>query len=217
MSLAEGSVGPIILGDAAPAALRFGRTRGLVVSDAHGKYHESAIRKNVFSIMTPVAGTTIVAANVSPVAAGAATILTLWNPADSGFDLSIIKAWLLFISGTPGAGAFVYNTHTKVGVITAAENAAAAPNYASGAKSIAKGFSQTALTGGGAGLLLRPFAASFAGAIAATTPGQVVSDPVDGEIIVPPDAALTIAAPATGTTCIVVAGITYEQVQKPNS
>jgi hypothetical protein len=55
----------------------------------------------------------------------------------------------------------------------------------------------------------------FAGALAATTPGQTAVDNVDGAIVVPPGGLLTIAPPAAGTTHIVGAGIQYAEVPLP--
>jgi hypothetical protein len=58
----------------------------LVTADGHGRYGEMGARGFVFSGGTGAAGTTIVAANNTPVAAAAASILSLYNPIGSGVD-----------------------------------------------------------------------------------------------------------------------------------
>jgi hypothetical protein len=215
----EGRVGPNIASDGSEDAVRLGRDLSVIVSDGHGSNYEACSRGRIFSAMTSAAGTTIVAANVTPVAAAAATILSIYNPASSGVNVEILKTWVNFISGTPGAGAFVYNVAFMQNISASSNNQGVAglspvPNLPNGGVGSAKAFVQTALTGGtGAQILLRPMGISlFAAAIAGTTPVLAFYDPVDGEIVLPPGALLSIAAPAVGTTVLVAAGITFQEV-----
>lgn len=215
----QGRVGPIQTTDGAEDAMRIGKDGSQIVCDGHGRYYEATSRGRVFSGMTAPGGTTGVAANNTPIAAAAASILTVYNPLNSGVNLEILKAWLNFVSGTPAAGAYVYN-YAFAQNITATQNnggtAGAMPqaNIAQGGSSAGRIFTQTALTGGvGAQVLLRPFGASlFAAAIGGTTPQLNFLDLVDGEIVLPPGALLSIAAPGTGTSVIVVAGFTWQEV-----
>lgn len=208
-------VGPVVAGDGNEEALRAGRDGGLVVNEGRPRFAEYAARGLVFAGMTAVAGTTVVAANNSPIAAAAATVLSLYNPIGSGVDLELLKAWLNHISGTPAAGAWVYNVMYNQTITAAANNggtAGATPVSSFGQQSPSgRIFTQTALTGGvNAQVLYRPFgSAQFAGALAATTPGQAVYDPIDGEIVLPPGGLLSIASPGTGTTHIVAAGLCW--------
>lgn len=193
--------------------LRLGNSLEQIIGDAHGRYSEAGRLGRVHTVTTAVAGTTVVAGNVSPVAAAAASILSLWNPTGSGMELSILRVILAFISGTPGAGPWVLNGAGGQ-VITATENAAPVCHRSGFARSVAKGFTQTALTGSGLQALLRFIggAVLFAGAIAATTPGQGVQDELAGDVHVPEGGLLSIAAPAVGTTLIVAAAITFEEI-----
>ena len=217
----EGHVGPVVVADGNDQQIRQAKDSALVVTDAHGRFYEAASRGQVFSGMTAVAGTTVVAANNTPVAAGAASILSLYNPLGSTVYIELLKTFLMLVSGTPAAGAYVYNTAFNQN-ITATQNngnsSGAAPqsNVASGAAGIGKIFTQTALTGSGAQVLLRPVGiAPFAGAIAATSAGLIITDVSDGDIVLPPGGLLTIASPGTGTTQVVAAGFEWNEVKQP--
>ncbi len=212
-------VGPVPITDGAGLdRLRQGRQGEQIVATGHGDYYEQASRSEVFSAFTAQTGTTIVSGNVAPPAAAAATVLSILNPIDSGVNLEILRGWVMHISGTPGAGAFFWCGTAAGASITAATNATARSTVAGGAKaSVASVWTQTALTGGTVHTNLRPFpTAQFAGAIAATTPGQVAIDEVRGSIVVAPGGVLTIAPAATGTTHIVVAGIEWAEVKRPS-
>lgn len=215
----QGRVGLATANDGVEDNLRLDRTTAQVVSQGRGRYSEAGSRGLIFAGMTPVAGTTVVAANNSPVAAAAATVLSLYNPMGSGIDLEVLKAWLNHISGTPAAGAWVYNVAYAQSITAVQNNAAvgAAPVGANnGVAGVGQIFAQTGLTGGvGAQRLYRPFGSSqFAAAIAATTPGQAVYDLVDGEIVLPPGGLLSIASPGTGTTHVVAAGFCWQETRR---
>jgi len=208
----EGQVGPRIVQDGGNTELRLSRMGSAVVQPAHSKYYEAASRAKLFTISTATAGTTIVSANAAPPAAAAATILSLYNPFGSNINAIIVKTVLQNISGTPGAGAFMYCV-SWANRITAAQNATPRCNYIGGANPICQGYTQTALTGGLVHVVLRAIGfASFAGAVAAANPGIANVDYVDGEIVVPPGGVLTIADAATGTSHVVAASITWEEV-----
>jgi len=211
----EGVVGPrAYLSDGASnIAIRLDRTASQVVADGRPRYAELAARGQVFAFGTALAGTTIVAANNAPIAAAAASILTLFNPQGSGFNYEIIKGVLHGISGTPAAGAWVWNAAYGQ-TITAAEGASPTKPICTlnGSGSEAKGFTQAALTGSGAQVFIRPFGKSFfAGALAATSPLDAV-DEVAGDLICPPGGIVSIASPGTGTTMIVAAAIIFARV-----
>lgn len=211
----EGRVG--LIGPAADGSLidhpRIGRFFEQMISNLRGKYAEQAARGLIMAVSTAVTGTTVAAGNVAPPAAAAATVLSLYNPMNSGVDLEVLKVFLQHISGTPGAGAWMHCLSYSP-AITATENAAPACSNG-GTDGAAKGFTQTALTGGAVHTNYRAFGGMFAGAIAATTPGQFQVDDVDGEIILPPGYVLSIAAPAAGTSHVVAASIVFAEVPRP--
>jgi hypothetical protein len=211
----KGRVGPATSGTGSHQTARLATDAAVVVAPAHGPWAEYASRGLVFAGMTALGGTTVVAANNSPVAAAAATILSLYNPLNSQLDIEVIATKLAFVSGTPAAGAWVYNIAYNQ-AITAIQNnggtTGARPVSANGGGSgVGVIYTQTALTGGvGAQVLYRPIGnALFAGAIAATTPNLGHTDEVNGEIVLPPGGLLTVASPGTGTTVIVAAGFVW--------
>lgn len=186
------------------------------------KYQLLAQQGKVFQVSGAQAGTTIAAGHVAPPAAGAATLLSLLNPASSNVNLEIIQATLGHVSGTPGAGTFTYCQALQNEAVTAAEAVAVKKSlYAKGSPStVAKAWSATTLTGSVVHTVMAHFpSATFAGALAATSEGtarSVVHD-VDGLIVVPPGWMLTIAPAATGTTHVVAVSITYAEVASGNN
>lgn len=209
--LAEGRVGARVFGDGAQAEARMDRTAAMVVTDGHARYAELCRRGMVYATTTALAGTTVVAGNVSPVAAGAASILSIYNPPGSSRIYEVWKGFVSVVSGTPGAGVMVWNGGPTA-VITATTNAVAANQGLSAAVGTARCFTQTALTGSSAQSLIRMMPAShFAGTVAAANTLNFV-DLVDGDLMVPEGAVLSIAAPAAGTTWILAAGIVWAEI-----
>ena len=206
-------VGPRLRGDLFDT-FRAGARGELIVGNLRGKWSEMAQRGLVGAVSTPLAGTTIAAGNVAPPAAAAATVLTLYNPPESGIELEILKVIVHHISGTPGAGAWAHCIAQCIGAtkITAAQNATPVGSRALALMN-AQGFTQTALTAGGAHSTYRAFAGTFAGALAASSPGQVIVEEVDGEIVVPAGFAYTPAPPAAGTSHVVGVTIVFAQDQ----
>jgi len=187
-----------------------------IVGELSGRFYESSVNKQVFSVCTAVAGTTVVAGNNTPPAAAAATILSLYNPAGSGKNMEVFKVTFNQLSGTPAAGGLWLATAFNA-TITATANATPVSNYASGKGSDAKGFTQTALTGGPAHVTLRSIAGSgaFAGAIAATGVGITGAEDLEGAVVVPPSGVLSVASSGTGTTHIVNACLHYREAPVP--
>lgn len=215
--LSSGVVGlasPVADGSDTP--LRQARNRELVVVSGHGDYAEPSSRGFIYQGMTTIVGTTVVAANNSPVAAAAATILTLYNPLNSGVNLELLRTYIHFISGNPGTGAFAYNMAWGQN-ITATQNntgVAGAPPVCplNGQSGKGKIFTQTALTGGTtAQTLTRSITSSFSANIAASSSQQIAVDEVRGEIVIPPGGLISIASPATGTNTVIVASFAWQE------
>jgi hypothetical protein len=208
----QGQVGPRVVADGGSTEFRQSRMSALVTVPCHATYAETNSRGAMFTIATAAAGTTVVAANNAPPAAAGATILSLHNPIGSTVNAILCKTVIGNVSGTPGAGAFTYCVAWGARV-TAAQNAVPRCNLLSGRNPVCYGYTQTALTTGTVHTVLRPIGiASFAGAIAATTTELAVVENVDGEIVIPPGGILTIASAATGTTHIVYASMTWEEM-----
>ena len=78
-----GKVGPISASDGVTNPFRLGKTSALVTSDAHGKYHEAASRRKIFSNYAPAVAMSV------PATAAIGNIV--YNPPNSGVLMSILK------------------------------------------------------------------------------------------------------------------------------
>jgi uncharacterized protein (UPF0548 family) len=197
---------------------RVSETGALVVTDGRSRFSEPTTRNQVFSVTTALAGTTVVAANVAPPAAGAATVLSILNPLGSGVNLAIVQGYVRTISATTGgAGAWAWCGAIANTAITAAE-ATALKRAAVVGQGVAafKAWSQAALTGGPVHKLVRPFPlARVAAAAAATSWSLDAVDNVDGALVVGPGGLLTLAPAAVGTSVVVGAGVVLIQTALP--
>jgi hypothetical protein len=167
-------------------------------------------RGNLFTLSTVITGVTVAAGHVAPPGAAAATTLTLLNPSTSTMNFEIVKVFVSQLTGTPATGAWAYCMANSAASVSAVANVTAAPLYSGNQVSVAKGYSNTALTGGPVhtqnGLIP---AAVFAGALTAAS--NFVDTP-NREIVVAPGWMLTIAPPGAGTSLVVVAQIIYAEV-----
>lgn len=215
--LPQSMIGALVQGDGvAQTPTRKGRTNAQVVTDAHGRFHEAASRLKIFFISNGFLGVTSAAAWLTPVAAAAATLLTLYNPGNSGVLASILQAKVALLSGTTEVGEYVWNYHVNT-TITATPNAVSKCTNigAAGAGTTpagnCRGFANTALTGGVAGLEGPPIQTLN------VATGNDFAQPIDGSVIVPQQCAATIGAPTNGTSAVVYGAILYEEVPIPSA
>ncbi len=206
-------------------AFRASEDSALVISDGHSRWYESTSRGLIYTATTIFTGTTLVAGNmcddinnVGP-AAAAATVLTLLNPVGSGVNLEILQGWVATFSSV-GENPYwwVWCGQTPGVSITAAEAVAIKrPNFIGQTTTRAKAWSQTALTGGKAHVLVRPFPYNRVGTGDPNEPDRLTVDNVDGSLVIPEGAAVTIAPGGgnPGTSWVVGAGIQYAEVLKP--
>ena len=209
----QGTVGPPSTGQIGPgtaANVRLGGLADLVLSELQGRYYENTYRGNTWSAAAAAVGATIIAANASPVGAGAAALFALYNVAGNALNAVIKRVIINTISGTPGGG-FVWNVIATPAGITATANVTPINNKTfAAAGSMMRIFSQTALTGSVLSTMFRPIGGPAA--IAAGAGLYSVVEETAGDIIVPPGGALIIANTATGTTHVVCCGLTWDEV-----
>jgi hypothetical protein len=211
-TVAELNVGPVIKADGAQAIQRMGREGETITIELGGKYEESTERNQTFSVTTALAGVTVAATHVSPIAANTGTpIIAIVNPANSGKNAAITKAQCAWVSGTAGAGGLAWNIGCG-SAITAATTVPIANNGSSASSSM-RGIAGTAITSGPVGVLLKPVqnCTVFAAAIAATTVGSNCSEEVEGNIVVPPGCWAGIAAATAGTSPIVQCSLSWRE------
>lgn len=186
---------------------RSGSFRETVVSQAHGKYHEAAIRGSLFAVANATTGAAILTgfAAVPPI--------LLSNPLNSGRRFSIKKVSIAYVSGTMGAGCFwhgLYQNLTSAPVVGA--GAVITPVCLDGgnlATSAARAF--TIPTSPATALGLWPIGSIFA-ELATTANGlQPLIEDVDGAIVLEPGNSYSVLYVGTaGTSPVVVCGIVYE-------
>jgi len=210
----QGQVGQQAVAKGTSTTVRMSAQGELVVSELHGKYAESSLNGNNFH--ANIAGVGITLATTSAIgaavpAAGAATpILALMNPVNSGVNLVINRTKVLTLSGTPGGGfmfgylngqAASYTGASSKGVqastLQAVSKASVIANAALAGTSIV--VSELRQIGGPA-------------AVAAGAGVYTVDEETAGDVIVPPGAILGIFAQAAGTTHVVKASLSWEEV-----
>lgn len=103
-----GEVGPQPGSDGVNSFVRQGKSGEVIVTELHGKYFEQSYRNNVF-VATQTAG--VLLATV----AGTAPSFSLFNPAQSGKYLSLIRfdMVLTVAAGTPVIGAYMLTVNTN--------------------------------------------------------------------------------------------------------
>lgn len=211
----EGKVGPQTIQDGSLSQPRLSKDGSVVSVDGHARYQEAAYRGNVYHLSTAAAGVTVAAANVFSASAGQ-PIVGILNPANSGKVAVILRAMAQFASGTAAAGGLVWGflppTVTGGLAVTAAGTPAGvnAATLATGQHAV-KTFVNAALTGGGAGGLLRFIGGPTTGALAANA-NVTLQEETAGDIFCPPGCMVGIFATAAGTSPIVVASMSWEEI-----
>jgi hypothetical protein len=215
MSQVESRVGPQTLADGSQQPMRLGRSGEGVTQDLHGRFHEAVFRGNVYSMSTAAAGITVPATtSVSPIPATTGKpLLSLYNPANNGFNLSILRVVATTVSGTP-AGPFAYNfcANAASNALVSTWTPGAGINmktFVAGGTAVCGNFQ--VLTGGTVGgTMLRPMAGMAAVAVGAGMAGSC--EDVAGEILVVPGNAFWLASLGAGTSHVAAFSITWEEI-----
>lgn len=184
---------------------RADRNGALVVSQGSADLAEMVINGQVMTAVNAVAGT-------APGTALATTApLSLWNPPGSGKNLVILHASLGYVSGTLGAGCWVFAQTPQATLPTGTELTPVA-NLLGAPRGVGRAF-----TGANAvssvPTIVRPTFST--GPILATTTFQPVEfvDDVKGGIVVTPGNALVLTfIGGAGTTPLVIHCIKYAEV-----
>lgn len=202
---AEVRTGPVISADGSINPARGARTGELVVTDAHGRYHEATIRSTVFSGSIVGQVTTVGLATTY-------TGLCLSNPINSGRNLSILSVGYAFIVAF-AAGAVVglmtgFNGATNVTQTTPVTTRS---QYFSGAGG-GVGLLASAATLPTAPTLNQVLAAGLTGAITTATvvPSGIVQ--LDGQIVLPPGAYCAIYTSTASGAAAGAFSFTWEEV-----
>jgi hypothetical protein len=189
-------------------AIRQGQLGDMIVSELHGRFYEQTYRGAVYS--TFVNALTIASTHATPIAAGTGTpIVGIFNPANSGKNIVLIRVQQATTSGTPG-GPLLWNIIPNPQNITATSTAAYSNASLAQSGSVTRIFNNTAITGSTAGVAFRN--AGGPTAVAATGAIMTYTEMYDGSIIVPPGSMLGLAATAAGTSHVINVYAEWEEV-----
>lgn len=183
---------------------RCDRMGGLVVAQGSADLAEMVLQGIVMTAVNAVAGAT------PGTVLGTTAPLSLWNPPSSGKNLVVLHASIGYISGTLGAGAYVFATAPQATVPTGTE-LTPINNLLGFPRGVGRAFTGANALGA-TPTIVRPtfsFGAFVGGAV---LPQEIVDD-VKGGIVVPPGNILVITGIGTaGTTPLVVHCIKYAEV-----
>lgn len=218
----EGRIGEVKGGQGAIQTVRLSPYGSQAVATAHGQYLESARVNRLFSTM--IKGVTILATHNTPIAAATATpVIGVLNPVGNSKAMALVRVAFGTTSGTPAGGQVVLNVISGLGAsVTAATTGSIFSHIlqsgASPQGSTMRPYNNIALTG------LTPAVAnelSLVGiataAAAAGNAGPGISgEDLGGQVIVPPNTLIAImAGTGAGTTWIVNASLTWEEIDWP--
>jgi hypothetical protein len=195
-------------------AIRASRDGVQIVSEMHGKYYEQNVRGHLYTGTSASTGIALIA----PAAGGGHP--TLWNPAGSGVNVSVVKLMLSWVSGNnaPGAIEWAYVLNTGSSVATGAPIATATlvgPLGILGGTWTPKAkWSPTTNTFTAAPVFLRPTGLSLFTGISTTAvaPFTMIEN-YDGDFVIGPGTAICLCTQMATTTAVFQVGVTWEEAQ----
>ena len=198
--LIQNQVGPVATTTSISAGLqapaRAGQLGDTIVSELHGRYYETAYRRNLFTATSPAASVTSAGIVAS---AAAYTGLVLYNPVGNSNNLVLNKVGVSF--PVAPAAAITYGL-TAIGVVSAVATTTAATvrnNFLGGATPTALAYSIATITYGT--VALPNYILGTVGTGALTTFGNVTSlYDLEGSIIIPPGFAVSIYTSTAANT-----------------
>jgi hypothetical protein len=208
MPIFQGTVGPVAsaAGTNPPGGVQQGKAAEVITADFHGRKYTAVYNGSVYIASTAVAG-------VAPGTAFSTTPpMVVWNPANSGVNLEILKFVLGYISGTLGGGVIAYGqgpqaTKPTTGTVLTPVNGILG-NSKTGVGQAFQG--STVLQ---APTLVRSSSLwldAFVGTI--TGPTCPMMEDIDGEFIVAPGNFFAVQGVAAGgTTPLVTLGVTWNE------
>lgn len=225
MALMQGNVGPQVLGEGAQSVVaRMARSGEQVITNLHGRYAEQALRGNIYTAgmsLTSISNATFTIATTD---ATATPIIGLWNPANSGVNAVILRAYL-GVSTTAlqatGPGGYTWMVATGNSAITTGINPFRTSTLQQSG-SACKAYANTALTGK-TGTLAAMRGSSLCGgsagayaflatAVAMQTQHVAQYEDIEGSIIVPPGGVLSLQCNTTPVAHSATSGLLWEEV-----
>jgi hypothetical protein len=194
-------------------AIRTSRDGGQVVTDLHGKYYEQASRGKLYTGSSASAGIALIV----PATTGGHP--TLWNPSDSGVNVSVVNLELGWVSGNnaPGAIEWAYvlnagSTHAT-GAPVATATLVAPVGVLGGALINKAKWSPTTNTFTAAPVFLRSAGISLFTGIGTTAvaPFSLFAH-YDGDFVLGPGTAVCLCTQMATTTAVFQVSISWEEI-----
>lgn len=195
-----GVVGPTTIQDGSNATVRMGRDSSVIVTPTHGDHYEANSRSKIFHACNSAAitfGTALTATGVT---------FHLYNPLNSGVNLSVLKASVNVITCTT-AGTILYAMNNNIAAAVPATNTAITIVGAnSGVTGQAKAYSVSTLPAAPTAVRV------LSGAAATFTNGapSTLVDYVNGDIVVFPGCVLSVQGLTIAGTGVI--SMTWEEV-----
>ena len=194
-------------------AVRASRDGAQVVTQAHGKFFEQNMRGKLYTGVSASGGIALIV----PATTGGHP--TLWNPSDSGHNISIVRLALSYVSGNnaPTALEWAYTLNAGAthgtGAPIATATLVAPVGLLGGAVANNGKWSPTTNTFTAAPVFLRPTGLSLFTGVAATAvaPFTLRAD-YDGDFVIGPGTAVSLCSQAATTTALFQVAITWEEV-----
>lgn len=193
--------------------IRVGRDGGQIVSGLHGTFYEQASRGRLYTGSSASAGIALIV----PGAGGGHP--TLWNPSDSGINVSVVRLELGYVSGNNAPTCFEWayvlnagSTHAT-GAPIATATLVAPVGVLGGALTNKAKWSPTTNTFTAAPVFFRSAGLSLFTGVAATAvaPFALRAD-YAGDLVIAPGTAICLCTQAATTTALFQVSVTWEEV-----
>lgn len=192
-----------------PGSVNTGWHNELLKSDLLPRYAYLVLNGLAFSV---VANAVAAPAGAYPLGAAGVPLVAIYNPPGSGKNLIILQGSVSVRSGgTAGAGTFGWSGGPTA-AITAAASAYLNLLSLAGTGSVAKPYSNTALTGSSALTAIRPMLAAGANTAATQGTANICTEDVAGLIVVTPGNVVALSGAVTNTAGVVDAGLLWAEL-----
>jgi hypothetical protein len=215
--------GPLLGGTGAPAPFTADITGAQRITDAHGRFFEAASRGFLFSAGMTVTSISNVTFTTATLGATGTPIVGVWNPMNSGKNLSILQVRLQIVNTaatTTGHAGLMWCTSVNQSAITTGITPLSRLSLSS-TGAVGKGYAGTALTGLSGSLVVQEvsglsgmlpnysFVQTAAGTVA-TIPSNI--DNIDGAFVVPPGGVLALLCTTTPVAVSAASSIMWEEI-----
>lgn len=201
-----GQPGPSSNAAGANPTIRQGQLGDVIVSELHGRYYETAYRRNMFSAALTAATTNTAALPT------AITGLLLYNPPSSTINVALNKVSMAFIIAWPAAAAVGLQIGTAVGALTGlATSATVRPLFGGLPNNSGQALAYSGATVPTAGNVVTIAAAGLTGLITVQPQAPITFD-MEGSVVLPPGTWVATYSSTVSGTNGMWASFTYEEI-----